>query len=134
MPTPPFGLGRQRSDAFPDELATASATCWTAIAVSSRPEIRVSSSMPAWPSSHLQTPASRSVSHSTTKAPTSPSATPTPIRSAAVLVSRMNTMIAAIAPGPASSGVPSGTKAMFGLALAGQPLDVAAKQVKGDDE
>lgn len=47
---------------------TASAMSWTAIAVSSSSEMRVISSMPAWPSSRLTTPASRRVSHSTTKA------------------------------------------------------------------
>jgi hypothetical protein len=45
---------------------TASATSWTAIAVSSKLEIRVTSSMLGCSSTRLTTPANRSASHSTT--------------------------------------------------------------------
>jgi hypothetical protein len=99
------------SDAFPNELADRVGYGLTAIAVSSKAEIQVTSSMPAWPSNRRTRPANCSVSHSTTSTPASPSATPT--RSDVVLASRMNIIIAAIAPGPASSSVPSGTKAML---------------------
>ena len=45
-------------------------------------------------------------------------ATPTATRSTVSSIAETNTMVATIAPGPASSGVPSGTSATFTFSLA----------------
>jgi hypothetical protein len=46
----------------------------------------------------------------------------------------MNTMIAAIAPGPSQQRRTERHQGDVDLALAGQALDLATKQVKGDHE
>ena len=86
-------------------------TSSVAIAAKSTPEIFVSSIMPPVPRKRESSKAKRIDSQITTwvatTAPTTPTMEPT------VWACAIDTITATIAPGPASSGIPSGTKATF---------------------
>jgi hypothetical protein len=109
---------------------TASATSWTAIAVSSKPEIRVTSSMPGWPSTRLTTPANRSVSHSTTS--TTSERDPDPLGRRARLAHEHHDRRDRAR--PSQQRRTERHEGDVDLAVAGQPLDLAAKQVKSDHQ
>jgi|HubBroStandDraft_1064217.scaffolds.fasta_scaffold21057_4 hypothetical protein len=99
------------------------ATSWIAIAASRRPEILVTSSTPLSVSSRWIARAKRMASQieiaTAAMAPARANPSPTP---------RMRwtySIVATIAPGPASSGVPSGTKATFARSTSASEGSVA---------
>src|ERR1035438_7407234 len=104
------------------------------MADSSSPAIRVINSTPLARRMRWIIPKNRMVSHKTTA--TATTATANAAMSAAPFARRTNSIVATIAPGPASSGVPSGTRAPMasrGEPYARRPVRPPDEQHRGDD-
>jgi uncharacterized protein len=102
-----FDAGKRLS--IPSKRYKASATIWTAIAESSRPAIRVTSTTPLSRITLRIGTENRITIQMHTCTPTTPRATA--VNSGPESTSLLKSIVATIAPGPASSGVPRGTRA-----------------------